>query len=592
MNLKSLWLITADAHIQPHEQLLFSLYIKLSGHRIPAKLIDLSALALLPKLVESDQAFMTPKSIVRLIGKADEWTYCERSSNSYTAKAIRDLEKPNYSKLDIETPMRQIDLLDSWDDISLYRSTEGCCIGHTPALETILASKKRLTQLNAQEIADYKINLLAADLAQQAIAQFLKCDEGPPKAAIFYNDYNIQQAVRSLCISKSIPATKIAGKPGSHSSREFYVSDCFGIEERYLKRLVWPAASKHLYGDCSYQSVFLTLFTRITSPNAHTYSPSRIPDVSLRNALGIDTHKKVITLFTSSNEEIDKDIILSSLSPLSFPKTASKYNNQHSLVRDLIDIASSNNHCVHLIVRIHPRSGEDKRGLGKSPELSGLLDVLHNSKLENITVIEPNSDISSYWLGFFSDLSIVQASSIGLELACLGALVAVACIDDGLYTAYPEGNYYLPIQTKQDIETILKKIELYTNSKPQALLRSIQEAASVFTFFEDFFVHDLDTLSALEIYELLTINHSVLSQFAHKVEAHRVHLEVPYLPSSDYVISEQPSDPDKSEPLGYVAANVVLPWAVFGTWAGKVPRYKAVLLYLKKICLYGEDPTC
>ncbi len=76
-----------------------------------------------------------------------------------------------------------------------------------------------------------------------------------------------------------------------------------------------------------------------------------------------------------------------------------------------------------LLIRIHP--AESKGGFTTRKSFSSIIKENFDILPQNIRVIGPESDISSYTLAEMSDKSIIYGSNIGLELACRGHSVIV-----------------------------------------------------------------------------------------------------------------------------------------------------------------------
>jgi len=553
--MKTIAIVSADAHIRPHEQLLTKVYSKLKKQKIAnAILVDLSAFALMPQTLEGTGALLEAETIASAIResqqKADRIRL--RKSGLYVLK--HPFVKPNLNELDYVRPSQRVARLETWTEILNYQSCEGIAIGQVPALDLVLSKKKRLAELSDTDIMLYKTHLVAADLAQQAIQQALSKHQFG--SVVFYNDYTIQQALRMQCQHLGLSTAKIAGIPGDASELDgFFVSNMYGIEERYAKRLLWPAFGISGLTTKRIKQVYAELQKRSFNPTVHTYSPSAEAGQSASKQLQLPSNKKIITLFTSSPEESDKDVILATLSPLQFPRDRSRYNSHNHLLEDFLDLARAYHEDACFVIRIHPRSGKDKRGGGESTYLAAIDQIFSERGHEHVIVVRPESPVSSYWLGLRSDYAIVQASSIGLELACMGVRVGVACIDDGLFSAYPLSKAYdrpnNPQFLRQSIEAVVSG-----NAQNEANRHneSIMEALSVFCFQEYEFMHQLSSLSGEDLLELLTTGSSVFVQFEAIMNQRRQRSAPPF---TDAVLSNGMASPalDDSQ-LGQCSSEI------------------------------------
>jgi hypothetical protein len=124
---------------------------------------------------------------------------------------------------------------------------------------------------------------------------------------------------------------------------------------------------------------------------------------------------KVVGFFTSSIDEYEasrcKEAAMNEtvLSPIVF-------QNQLQWLKHLIAFSSSCTETL-FIVRIHPREGRDQRSaVGKASHLQRLIDLFQRIP-ENIIVLWPNEDYSSYHIMQYLDFAVVSWSSIGSELS-------------------------------------------------------------------------------------------------------------------------------------------------------------------------------
>ena len=91
------------------------------------------------------------------------------------------------------------------------------------------------------------------------------------------------------------------------------------------------------------------------------------------------------------------------------------------------------------IVRIHPREGANKRESVVSQHLS-LLRAAFGGKYAHCRFVWPADAVSSYDLGEAADLVLTSWSTIGLEMARLGAPVLVAF--NGAGAPLPRDDFY------------------------------------------------------------------------------------------------------------------------------------------------------
>ena len=135
------------------------------------------------------------------------------------------------------------------------------------------------------------------------------------------------------------------------------------------------------------------------------YHPNPILDqAKIMSQLGLVSDKPIVSLFT--NVLWDAQIFYSS----------NIFDGLLDWIFESIKFSIENN--IQLAVRIHP--AESKGGFTtRQPIAKEILD--HFKVLpKNISIIKPQSDISSYVLSDISDLSVVYGSNIALELGLMG----------------------------------------------------------------------------------------------------------------------------------------------------------------------------
>jgi hypothetical protein len=203
------------------------------------------------------------------------------------------------------------------------------------------------------------------------------------------------------------------------------------------------------------------LQNRIEGYGSHTYSPQDDrSDPGINNIyawierLGMQGIP-VLSAFTSSPDEmigqnlgfIHEEISLSHLaSPV--------FRTQEEWLHLLIDQIKVSKTPVGLVIRLHPRLGADKRGLGASPILEShyikLVEKCGDSPY--IRIIHPQQLVSSYRIGLKSAAILNGWSTIGLELAILGKPVNFAFYKCKLGGAamYPVHRHLEPMRSVDD----------------------------------------------------------------------------------------------------------------------------------------------
>ncbi len=126
--------------------------------------------------------------------------------------------------------------------------------------------------------------------------------------------------------------------------------------------------------------------------------------------LGLSSNKLIWVLFTSSVDEIADKSGLQSI----FPTQHDWIEATLAYVKDHPDI--------QLVVRVHPNVGGIK-ALGENAEDIAYYKSLAASASQNVTIVQPEDEISSYALAGMCDLALAWYSTIAIETAAMGKRV-------------------------------------------------------------------------------------------------------------------------------------------------------------------------
>lgn len=139
-----------------------------------------------------------------------------------------------------------------------------------------------------------------------------------------------------------------------------------------------------------------------------------------------------------------------------------------------------------------------------------------------------------------SRLSIVQCSSIGLELACLNRQVAVGAYDDGLFTFYPYSKAWNTFSSRLELDRVIQNALI--GEEPVATLPvggRVIDAVSYFAFRELAFLHDTRQYSDEDLADLLLKGASLFAQFGSLLQRFKRNGLPTHLPISDEYEIEQ-----------------------------------------------------
>ena len=174
---------------------------------------------------------------------------------------------------------------------------------------------------------------------------------------------------------------------------------------------------------------------KIKGRGTHTYSKAKfskdLDTSSIFNQIKIakTSGGKIVSLFTSSPDEVAGQVqsyehYSINLSHLSKPV----FSDQTDWICETIRLFGCHHPDSLLVIRFHPRLGSDHRGLAESPVFPPQLKKVQQamSTFNNIKLVLPSDDVSSYQLGLMSDLILNGWSTIGLDMAILNKRVIYA----------------------------------------------------------------------------------------------------------------------------------------------------------------------
>ena len=129
--------------------------------------------------------------------------------------------------------------------------------------------------------------------------------------------------------------------------------------------------------------------------------------------LGLDPQRPLWALFTSSDDEISAE-----------REWQGSFPSQLDWIQRTIDFAGRHPE-LQLVVRVHPNTGS-KRSVGANVGQLRELTALGDRLPENVRLILPDEDLSSYTLMDAATVGLVYASTVGIELACKGKATLIA----------------------------------------------------------------------------------------------------------------------------------------------------------------------
>jgi len=238
------------------------------------------------------------------------------------------------------------------------------------------------------------------------------------------------------------------------------------VKDNILRRAFSCTPFDHDSVENYYSHAKTFLEQRISKPNVFSYSPSIGEEKfsNIRDVLNLtDTTKKIVVYFSNSSDEIISSQTFIKTSPeIRIPNNSLPFSDEFICISQLAEFCFQNN--MYLIVRLHPRLDSENRNSRKSSELPKYLSLLSNLKHNySIVCIEPQSKISSYWLGVWADYCFTFRGTLPTEFALLGITSHTMSSNFGLINYFYHTLDTMSLKSKDDIKKICSKTIFYNN---------------------------------------------------------------------------------------------------------------------------------
>jgi hypothetical protein len=196
-----------------------------------------------------------------------------------------------------------------------------------------------------------------------------------------------------------------------------------------------------------------------------------VTETDVRPQLGLATNRKVLVAYTSSLDELIASGTGVQALGIPIPDRPQPFADQIEWLTALTNYVERSDD-LQLVVRIHPREGINKRESIRSQHYARLRDAFSGS-YAHCRFVWPEDRVSSYDLAEAADLIVTSWTTIGLEMARLGAPVLVAFngaavampCDDFLEWAPRPEEYFEKLRSLLDrpasLETIARAFRWY-----------------------------------------------------------------------------------------------------------------------------------
>jgi hypothetical protein len=287
------------------------------------------------------------------------------------------------------------------------------------------------------------------------------CKRIPLTHIVHVNNYSLLLGARFAARKFGIPAYSalLAPHKGNDYSRYVILPE-FIWESLFRQGRAWKEWRDLSLSPEQINEVADDTLVRFSAQSAHTYSPPKqVVAGDIRLKLGLSTTKKLVVAYTSSLDEILAiGVLKESIGIEGIPKRE-PFRDQIDWLEQLIKFANHRED-LQLVVRIHPREGINRRDAVTSQHLAKLKQAF-GGEIPNCRFVWPAEPISSYDLAEAADVVLTSWSTIGDELARLGAPVLTST--SGV-SAFPHDDFLEFGETPQlYFEKLLELLDRPTN---------------------------------------------------------------------------------------------------------------------------------
>lgn len=298
------------------------------------------------------------------------------------------------------------------DNIDIGRA----CLG-----ETLRTRRK----MSIEELSDSDKALITA-LAYSALAVYrcvkLLTERYNVQRIAYFGDYAFFIAPQILALHKGIKLTNISHAYNRDIDRRFLnLRPGHGFSHMMSQIDAWPQNNHRAMPTDAILSVLDGgLFRMRGFGGASTYSPNWRADSSdIRTELGLEPGGKLLVAYSNSSDELLCNREILGVLDIPYAHFRNPFRTQVEWLRELVAWVAARQD-LRLVIRLHPRMAKGHRHVSESSEAEHMRREF--SRLPpNVAIVWPESNISSYNIAEQADVVLTAWSSIGLELARLGA---------------------------------------------------------------------------------------------------------------------------------------------------------------------------
>ncbi len=315
---------------------------------------------------------------------------------------------------------------------------EGVAFGRLSLMDVVLGRKisdfAEMTESDRGGWRDYLRSCLLSYLLVDRC-----CREFGISRVVHINDYSLLLGARAAARKHRAPCYCLAfpGHRNVDLSRYLTLSNVYKpIAYQLLAN--WPACRELSLEPTVVREVADDLIVRLRGAGSFIYSPGKtVEHTDVRTQLGLSTQRRLIVAYTSSLDEMLASEMVMNATDTAIPDRPQPFRDQIEWLTALSRYVAASDD-LQLVVRIHPREGANKRESVVSQHLAKLKRAF-SAPPAHCRFVWPQEAVSSYDLGEAADLVLTSWSTIGLEMARLGAPVMVAF--NGSISAIPQDDF-------------------------------------------------------------------------------------------------------------------------------------------------------
>jgi hypothetical protein len=342
---------------------------------------------------------------------------------------------------------------------------DGVQFGALAAIDLVLARKisdfRALSELDRAAWRQYLRSCLFGYLLVDRL-----CREWRIGRIVHCNDYSLLLGARSAALKHGVPCYGLAF-PGHRNVdlRRYLILSNVWKPSSFKLLEQWPTCRDLSLDPERVREIGDDLLVRLRARGSHIYSPAKtLHEEGVRDRLGLSPGRRLLVAYTSSLDEVLAARLGMEVLNLPLPERPQPFSHQIQWLHELIDYVETSDD-LQLVVRIHPREGANKRESVVSQHLARLRKEFSGT-YAHCRFVWPEDAVSSYDLGEAAELVLISWSTIGLELARLGAPILVAFSgrdvaiprDDFLEWAATPREYFVKLRELLDRPVTLEQV--------------------------------------------------------------------------------------------------------------------------------------